>query len=110
MICTACEKAPAVVFIKKIINNQVSLTPFDPLQILLQNLAKPSAPRVRPGATRCPGCGVTWSDFRSTGRFGCPRCYEHFSLPLQQIMPRIHSGAYAHRGKAPPRAPGTEAP
>ena len=117
MICTSCKKAEAVVFIKHIINNQVSqaalcadcaakahvpLNPVNPLAALLQLLAKPGAPGAKiPAAARCPGCGETWADFRETGRLGCARCYEHLSAQLRPLIPRVHAGAYAHRGKTP---------
>jgi len=122
MICTSCKKAEAVVFIKHIIDNQVSqaalcaacaakahvpLDPVNPMAALLQFLAKPGVSRPRvPAAARCPGCGTTWADFRETGRLGCARCYDHFSALLRPLVPRVHAGAYAHRGKAPPPAPG----
>jgi protein arginine kinase activator len=118
MICTSCQKAEAVVFVKHIINNQVSqaalcadcaaqahvpLTPADPMAALLQLLGKPDAARVRvPAAARCPGCGAAWAEFRETGRFGCARCYEHFAELLRPLLPRFHAGAYTHRGKTPP--------
>jgi len=122
MICTACQKAEAVVFIKQIANSQVSqaalcaacaaqahvpLAPVHPLHALLQLLAKPPAPRARPAPARCPGCSTTWADFRSTGRLGCARCYGHFAAHLRPLIPRVHSGAYAHRGKSPKPPPAT---
>jgi len=122
MICTSCKKSEAVVFIKHIINSQVSqaafcadcaakahvpLHPANPLSALLQLLAQPAAPRSRLVASRCPGCGTAWADFRETGRLGCARCYEQFEPQLKALMPRVHAGAYAHRGKSP-RRPGTQ--
>ncbi|MBI5240564.1 MAG: hypothetical protein HY926_08835 [Elusimicrobia bacterium] len=117
MICTSCKKAEAVVFVKHILNNQVSqaalcsdcaakahvpLNPIGPVAALLQLLGKPGAPRVRvPAAARCPSCGSTWTEFRETGRFGCARCYEHFAELLRPLLPRFHAGAYCHRGKSP---------
>ncbi len=117
MICGACKQAEAMVFIKQIINNQVSqaalcaacaakahisLEAVDPFSALLQQLLpKPVVQRAK--ATGCPGCGTSWADFRSAGRFGCPRCYTQFSAHLQSLLPRIHAGAYAHRGKSPKR-------
>ena len=116
MICTSCKKAEAVVFIKHIHNNQVSqsalcagcaaeahvpLNPVNPVSALLQLLAKPGAAHARvPAAARCPGCGMTWAEFRETGRLGCMRCYDHFATQLRLLLPRVHGGAYAHRGKS----------
>ena len=120
MICTSCQKAEAVVFIKHIINNRVSqaalcadcaakahvpLNPVNPLAAILQLLAKTGTPRPRAAPSRCPGCGTTWADFRETGRLGCARCYDHFSDLLRHLIPRVHAGAYVHRGKAPRTPP-----
>ncbi|MDD5656476.1 MAG: hypothetical protein PHF00_04380 [Elusimicrobia bacterium] len=118
MICTACKNAEAVVFIKQLIDNQVSqaalcadcaarahvpLGPAAPLEALLGLLGKLPPPARRLHAARCPGCGTTWQDFRAGGRLGCARCYDHFEPRLKAIIPRLHKGAYAHRGKSPGR-------
>jgi protein arginine kinase activator len=121
MICTSCKEAEALVFIKHIVDNQVSqaalcadcaakahvpLNPVNPAAALLQLLAKPGALRARvPAAPRCPGCAGTWADFRATGRLGCARCYDHFAALLRPLVPRIHAGAYVHRGKSPQTPP-----
>ncbi len=117
MICTSCKKVEAVVFIKHIIDNQVSqaafcaacatkahvpLNPVNPMAALLQLAAKAGAPHVRvPATARCPGCATAWSDFRETGRLGCALCYDHFTALLRPLIPRVHAGAYVHRGKSP---------
>ncbi|MCX5795891.1 MAG: hypothetical protein NTY77_10385 [Elusimicrobia bacterium] len=122
MICTSCKKTEAVVFIKHIINSQVSqaalcaacaaeapvpLNPVNPMAALLQLAAKAGAPRARvPAPAPCSGCGATWTDFRETGRLGCARCYDHFAALLRPLLPRVHAGATVHRGKAPPTPPG----
>lgn len=48
----------------------------------------------------CPACGLTFAEFRSTGRFGCPNDYEAFAEQLAPLMERFQSGA-SHRGKRP---------
>ncbi|HUT36689.1 MAG TPA: UvrB/UvrC motif-containing protein [Planctomycetota bacterium] len=46
----------------------------------------------------CPNCGMTFADFRSAGRFGCPNDYEVFRRGVDPLLERIH-GTAEHRGK-----------
>ena len=55
------------------------------------------------GALACQACGLTYADFRNTGRFGCPRDYEAFRKPLMGILDRIQDDV-RHVGKVPPSA------
>ena len=113
MICTSCQKEQAVVFVKQIVNNQVSqtalcagcaqgfqagLNPFEAFLSLLSEASRPSAPAE---PRRCPTCRTAFAEFQSQGRFGCPDCYERFAPQLKNVIPRIHAGAYQHRGKKP---------
>ncbi|MGL4942727.1 MAG: UvrB/UvrC motif-containing protein [Thermoguttaceae bacterium] len=50
----------------------------------------------------CPMCGVTFFDFRSKGRFGCPHDYVTFARQLEPLMMNIHGGS-EHVGKIPKR-------
>ncbi|MBI5210204.1 MAG: hypothetical protein HY927_09570 [Elusimicrobia bacterium] len=119
MICSSCQNAEAVVFIKTILGNKVGRQALcadcaaetqpaapsaDPLEGLLSGL--PSflkllrpAPRGKP--LRCDGCGMAYAEFRQTGRLGCPACYDSFEPYLKSIIPRIHGGATSHRGLRP---------
>jgi protein-arginine kinase activator protein McsA len=56
----------------------------------------------KPGADSacCPSCQMTKADFESTGRFGCPSCYETFGRPLQPLLKKMHRGV-RHLGKVP---------
>lgn len=49
---------------------------------------------------RCPKCGITFSDFKSTGLLGCSYCYEHFSKSLIPTIKRVQGGL-VHIGKIP---------
>ncbi len=49
-------------------------------------------------AEPCPYCGTTGSDFRRSGRLGCPQCYPHFERQLRGLLRRIH-GSTQHVGK-----------
>lgn len=50
----------------------------------------------------CPECGMTLSEFRARGRFGCPRDYEVFAEHLEPLFERIHDVQPArHAGRLP---------
>jgi protein arginine kinase activator len=59
--------------------------------------------RVRSHPSRCETCRTSLANFKASGRFGCPNCYEHFRTQVQDLLPRVHAGAYRHRGKTPGR-------
>ena len=61
------------------------------------------AMRARVAPHRCATCKLSWANFKETGRFGCPNCYEHFLHQVRDLLPRVHAGAYQHRGKTPGR-------
>jgi protein arginine kinase activator len=50
----------------------------------------------------CPQCGITFKEFRSTGRLGCPHDYVVFHKELVPLLENIH-GEVKHAGKAPRR-------
>ena len=50
----------------------------------------------------CPVCGITFYEFRSQGRLGCPHDYECFAEELEPLMVNIH-GNTTHKGKRPQR-------
>lgn len=49
----------------------------------------------------CPACGITFYEFRSAGRLGCPHDYVCFEEELEPLILNIH-GASEHRGKSSP--------
>jgi len=51
----------------------------------------------------CPGCGLSYIDFRKTGRLGCDSCYKAFEKSLQGLLETIHRST-THVGKVPSRA------
>jgi protein arginine kinase activator len=56
----------------------------------------------------CPVCGITFFDFRSQGRLGCPHDYHCFRAQLEPLILNVH-GELEHVGKRPSRAAtGTE--
>lgn len=52
----------------------------------------------------CPVCGITFYEFRSKGRLGCPHDYTCFEKELMPLLANIH-GETEHVGKTPRRAP-----
>lgn len=60
------------------------------------------------GAAACPGCGMTFAEFRNKQLLGCAECYEAFAEQLGPLIERAHDGAVAHVGKAPKRSHGSE--
>jgi protein arginine kinase activator len=56
----------------------------------------------------CPVCGITFYDFRSAGRLGCPHDYICFQAQLEPLILNVH-GELEHVGKSPARcAKGSE--
>jgi len=49
---------------------------------------------------KCPQCGMTYEDFRRSGKLGCGNCYETFHRALGPLLKRIH-GSAQHVGKVP---------
>lgn len=54
----------------------------------------------------CPVCGITFFEFRNSGRLGCPMDYTHFEDDLTPLLVNIHD-ALEHNGKRPSRAAAT---
>ncbi|OAJ72192.1 hypothetical protein AYJ08_18805 [Brevibacillus sp. SKDU10] len=130
MNCEECGKRPATLHLTKIVNGEKSethiceqcakekgeyfsgfgnfglnnllagLLNFDPMnkgvssQQINQNTVSP--------LTRCETCGLTYTQFSKSGRFGCSDCYNHFGAKLDPLFRRIH-GNTQHMGKVPER-------
>jgi protein arginine kinase activator len=52
----------------------------------------------------CPLCGVSFLEFRNTGRLGCPHDYDVFRDEMMPLLENIHDET-RHSGKVPRRAP-----
>lgn len=113
MVCGRCGQREAAVLVQTVTNNQVSklavcaacasdLQPATALHALLAALEGLTA-RARPHSSRCSGCRTSFSDFKASGLFGCAECYDNFSAAIRDLLPRVHAGAYQHRGKTPGR-------
>lgn len=50
----------------------------------------------------CSECGLSYSEFSHSGKFGCSMCYQAFGGQLEPLIKRMH-GTAAHTGKVPKR-------
>jgi protein arginine kinase activator len=48
----------------------------------------------------CPNCGISFNEFRESGRFGCPHDYSEFLTELLPLLENIHEDTQ-HVGKHP---------
>jgi protein arginine kinase activator len=55
-------------------------------------------------STLCKVCGIKFTEFRKTGRLGCPHDYDEFHDELTLLLTSIH-GLDHHTGKAPQNLP-----
>ena len=113
--CNLCAK-PATVHLTQILNNKVHKLDLceecaqtkgvtDPAgfslsDLLLKAALNPTGPDTGP---RCEQCGFTQTDFKKTGRFGCPHCYETFKPLIEPMLDNMHKGT-THTGKVPQKA------
>jgi len=76
-----------------------------PIQVI-ENLIKPNLPQQLKDLieTRCEICGMTYPEFRATGRLGCPADYKVFKDGIRSILDQVQGGARKHIGKIPKRA------
>jgi protein arginine kinase activator len=116
MICEKCGATGAVVHLTQIVDNQMSThhlcercaaekgletapTASDlPLMDVIAQMAEASPVDTSVSGSTCAFCGLTWRDFRKTGRLGCPHCWETFGSEIPRLLRRVH-GAAAHAGK-----------
>lgn len=68
--------------------------------------SKQGSPFQQASELKCTQCGMTFSEFKRVGKFGCAECYHAFSAHLDPILKRVHSGNTRHYGKIPRRKGG----
>jgi protein arginine kinase activator len=111
MVCQSCGTREATILVQTVVGNHFtkaalcstcagSIAPAAELDAMMEALV---ALRTRAHPARCPVCRISFATFRASGRFGCPNCYEHFLAQVKDLLPRVHAGAYQHRGKTPGR-------
>ncbi len=127
MVCDNCGAGDAVVHLTQIVNNEMSTfhlcekcaaekgletapEPANfPLTDFLAQMGQEDTAQTPSSEERCSFCGLTFADFRETGRLGCPHCYATFEPHLRGLLRRIHGGTQ-HMGKVylPPDPSATE--
>jgi protein arginine kinase activator len=116
MLCENCGEREVAVRITSIVNNEMKqqglcercaaergvettiTAPKHPLGLLLQS-AQQQLVATSGEAGRCTFCGSTMNDFRTTGRWGCARCYGTFEASMRELLRRLH-GNSRHVGQA----------
>ncbi|MGD2068134.1 MAG: UvrB/UvrC motif-containing protein [Gemmatimonadota bacterium] len=92
-VCHLCEKCAAA----KGLETEEEAASF-PLTDFLAQMGSGEEKGAEEETGRCTFCGLTFSDFRETGRLGCPHCYATFEPHLRGLLRRIHGGTQ-HVGK-----------
>ena len=121
MTCDLCGKAEASVHLTEIINDQTrelhlceacahekgaaAAEQFG-LAGLLAGLTEAGLKSgLRAGENpKCAQCGMTYQDFRKSGRLGCGACYESFHKYLAPLLKRIHGSTEYTGALSPPGA------
>ncbi len=119
MKCESCNKKHATVHLTEIVgsvkkerhlcedcaqgfNSQIAKMP-SPTEILT-SLINQVAPEISEmSKIVCPVCGLSYLEFRSHGRLGCPMDYTIFRKGLIPLMEKMHGGTQ-HVGKVPSKA------
>mgnify|MGYP000955025548 CR=1 FL=1 len=131
-MCEDCQKRPATVHITKIVNNEKTQmhlceecakqkhlsfssglnafgldgSGFSVGKLLSSFFDTPEESFSNVKETqKCNRCGLTFSGFGKSGRFGCSQCYETFKDQMDPLLRRIHGKTY-HVGKVPRRTGG----
>lgn len=117
MVCDNCGSDEAVIHLTQIVNDEMSTTHlcetcaaekglegsavpsnFPLTDFLAQMGEQESSGQEGQDDLTCQFCGLSFSDFRETGRLGCPHCYTSFDSHLRGLLRRIHGGTQ-HVGK-----------
>jgi protein arginine kinase activator len=115
MLCESCGQRDSVVTLTTIKNNQMMTrhlceqcaaaegveTSEGPVNFPLTDFLAQMGDEPEPtgsGDATCGFCGLTFAQFRETGRLGCPHCYATFEGHLRGLLRRIHGGTQ-HVGK-----------
>lgn len=124
MLCQECGKEPATMHFTKIVNGDITELHFCEncakqykefdfdtsfsfhkfLTGLIDNIQGEPV-KVNHKELKCDSCGMSYSNFRQIGKFGCPDCYKSFESKLNPLFKEVHGHAN-HTGKIPRRAGG----
>ena len=117
MLCQICNEQQATVHYTEILNNKavelhlcegcarkkeiIDQSGNFSMADLVKGLAGFVVTKGKEENLKCDSCGLLFSDFRETGRFGCSRCYRAFQTELEPLIKRIH-GSVKHVGNVVP--------
>ena len=117
MVCDVCNANAATVFLTQIVDGKMQKVNLcetcskekgvtDPtgfaLADLLLGLGAAQEIEKSGAVQKCPVCGFSQTDFKKTGRLGCPSCYDTFAEGLDSLLKAMHKGT-SHIGKIPAR-------
>lgn len=126
MLCNVCHKMHATIHFKHVSNNKIveihlcedcaqekginlfSMDAAPPgeqqfgLADLLAGFTDMPSPVIKEKkiVSKCPNCGITYVEFKKSGRLGCSECYEVFNSQLLPLLKRLQGSIY-HSGKTP---------
>jgi len=118
MICEMCKKKESTILYTEIVDNKVmkmhlcedcakkkGVTMHAPFSLsdLLGGLTELATFPVEEMKKKCSGCGMTYANFRKTGRLGCSQCYTTFERGMNALLDTIHK-SNSHAGKYPKRS------
>ena len=121
MLCEKCLKRPATVHMQQYINGQVTEThlcqecaaqPDSPLSFeqflhglldMFGNMQENVSKQKPETSYRCAVCGLSFENFKRTGKLGCAECYQTFRREMDPILKNIQ-GSNRHDGKYPHKA------
>jgi len=120
MVCDVCKEGDVVIDLTQVEGSEVRhlrlcekcaaergveaslVVPKQQVTELLQSVHQ-HMPTASDDAARCTFCSSTLRDFRSTGRLGCPHCYNAFEKSLRELLRRVHGNSrhVGHRYNPP---------
>ena len=116
-LCENCNERTATVHLTEIVNKQktelhlceecakeqgysVQSPHFSTAELLGELVAEPKSPREGIPDITCPACGITYAEFRASGRLGCANDYTLFKGAMLPLLEKMH-GHTQHVGKIP---------
>jgi protein arginine kinase activator len=114
MLCDNCGKEPARIHYKEIKDNETTefhlcekcasekgiQVPQSKESFSISSILTGMAEEVGADLSKCQACGLSYKEFRDSGRLGCSECYKTFKEQLKPLLRRIH-GSNVHIGKSP---------
>ena len=115
MLCEECQKNQATVMVtvtagdqirtrhlcKECMQNMENSFAHGDVQGFLSSILSMLSAQSKVTTRTCSGCGLSYEDFKETGRLGCAQCYQEFADELRPLLLRIH-GRSQHAGRIPP--------